>query len=50
MEKELQKMISLLKEMNNKMDIIVDELGEVKNLFIKYDMELEYYDEEIREG
>lgn len=42
--------ISLLKEMNETMKEVVFEMQELKNLFVKYDLELQDFDEEIREG
>lgn len=47
---ELREIINILKEMNGKMDTVVEEIEELKNLFVKYDLELEDYEEGIREG
>lgn len=44
------KLISILEEMNETMKEILFEMGELKNLFMKYDLELEDYEEGIREG
>jgi hypothetical protein len=48
-EKYLKEILNVLKEMNRKTDIAIDEMEDLKNLFMKYDVELENYEESIRE-
>lgn len=48
-EEYLREIVNLLKEYNRKFDFMIQEMEELKNLFMKYDMELENYEETIRE-
>jgi type II secretory pathway predicted ATPase ExeA len=48
-EELLREILNLLKEYNRKFDLMINELEDLKNLFMKYDLELEDYEEEIRE-
>jgi predicted nucleic acid-binding Zn-ribbon protein len=49
-EEKLAKVVDLLVEMNENMKQLVLEMEDLKNLFMKYDLELEDYEESIREG
>lgn len=48
-EEALREILNLLKEYNRKFDLMINELEDLKNLFMKYDLELEDYEESIRE-
>ena len=48
-EEYLREILNVLKEMNRKYDVVINEMDELKNLFMKYDLELEEYEEQIRE-
>jgi len=48
-EEYLREIINLLKEYNRKFDIMIEEMDDLKNLFMKYDLELEEFEEKIRE-
>lgn len=48
-EEALREILNLLKEYNRKFDLMIEELEDLKNLFMKYDLELEDYEENIRE-
>ena len=47
---ERSEIIEILKEMNENIKQVVVEMEDLKNLFVKYDLELQDFDEEIREG
>lgn len=48
-EEYLREILNVLKEMNRKYDVLIEEMEDLKNLFIKYDLELQDYEEQIRE-
>ena len=48
-EEYLREILNVLKEYNRKFDILIEEMDDLKNLFIKYDLELQDYEEQIRE-